>query len=480
MAYKSLLTYGSKVSSVEQLYYAPVATLPSLPNIPLASIYFLLATNDPWTDDNNPPAPTQDQQSVKLFLNKVFVAKYIHPNDISPVIQRRDWKANTAYDYYDDTADMFAVDTTGYLVKNFYVKNRYDQVFKCLWNGGTAAANGNIIAAQSIYEPFFEPGTYNTNNIYQNNDGYKWKYMFTVDSAAKIKFMDSYWIPVPVGQNTPNPLYNLNTGKPLTAGIGDIEVVNVVNGGSGYDTTISSVNIFINGDGSFGTNPATATAVVANGAIQDIVVTNPGSNYTYSSISVLSGAGANAVAIAPVSPIGGHGFDPASELGCSRVMLTSEFNGAENGYIPTDINYHQVGIVINPTTYSLGGIPANGEIYKTTTDLVVAPGFGTFAKDEQIYQQVTQNGSTYYSFFGTVLSFDQSNNVVKVINTVGTSALAPNSPVYGYTSATSRTLLSYTTPDFITLSGYIAFLENRSGIQRSVDGKEQFKFVLGY
>ena len=61
MTYKTLLSYGAKVSSVEQIYYSPVAELPQLPGIPLSSIYCVLAKNDPWTDENNPPQPTQDQ-----------------------------------------------------------------------------------------------------------------------------------------------------------------------------------------------------------------------------------------------------------------------------------------------------------------------------------------------------------------------------------------------------------------------------------
>jgi hypothetical protein len=43
-----------------------------------------------------------------------------------------------------------------------------------------------------------------------------------------------------------------------------------------------------------------------------------------------------------------------------------------------------------------------------------------------------------------------------------------------------RTLLSVVEPDFITLSGYMAYIENREAITRSPDGTEQFRIVLSF
>jgi hypothetical protein len=456
MANNNLLTSAAKLSEVEQVYYSPVSVLPNQPTIPIASIYCFLAKVDSWPDNNNPPTPTQDQLSVKNVFKNIFVAKLLTTNDISPVIERINWTSGTIYNYYRDDIDMLATDSNGYLINKFYIINQYNQVFKCLWN-----ANGN----PSTSEPYFEPGSYGTNNIYQGADGYKWKFMYTVDTGSAVKFMDANWIPVPVGANTPNPTLT-------TAGAGSIDVINVISGGSGYDPANAIINITVTGDGT----GATGTANVnANGAITDIIVTNPGGNYTYSNVSITSSLGSGAYVIGPTSPIGGHSFDPPSELGVIRVMLVSEFNGTEGGKIPTDITYYQSGLVINPTTNSLNPYPANGSIYKTTTDLIVAAGFGQYVSDEIIWQ-----GSTFEtaSFTGTVLSFDVANNVASLINTKGTPTI--NAPVFGQESSTTRTLLSYNLPDFILYSGYMSYIENKSGITRSPDGIEQIKIVLGY
>jgi len=455
MANQNILTYGAAISNIEQLYYSPSAVVPGT-NVPLGTSYVFLSRVDPWPNDSTPPIPSQDQQYIKSVFKNIFVAKKVTSNDLCPVISRIDWTANTVYDYYQDGIDMFKKDSiSGLPIYQFYAKNTYDQVFKCLWNN-----NG----AGSTQMPFFQPGTYGTDNIFQGIDGYKWKYMYTISSGLKVKFMDTTWIPVPVGANTPNPLLT-------SAGYGDIEVINVTNGGTGYDPANATISVTVTGDGV----GASGTAVVAGGVITDIVVANTGTNYSYANVSIYSTSGSNAAAIAFASPVGGHSFDPISELGCSNIMVTVDFNGSEGGYIPTDVTYHQLGIIINPTTSQYSPVPANGTIYSTTTNFVVAPGFGTYLSDEIIYQGTSLAAAT---FTATILSYDVGNNVVKLINTNGTPVI--NSPVFGQTSGTTRTLLSYSVPNYTLFSGYMSFIENRSGIQRSSDGIEQFKIVLGY
>jgi hypothetical protein len=153
----------------------------------------------------------------------------------------------------------------------------------------------------------------------------------------------------------------------------------------------------------------------------------------------------------------------------------SKFNGSENGNIPTDIDYRQVGLLVNTIALSTAPQPANGSIYKTTTDFVVAPGFGSYVLDETVFQGASLENA---SFTATVLSFDAASNVIKLINTVGT--YTTNAPIFGNSSLTARTVLSVSTPDFVLFSGYMSFIENRESVQRSSDGIEQFKFVLGY
>ena len=460
MANQNILTYNAKVAQSEQTYFAPIALVDGQP---ISTIYCFLSQVDPWPNEITPTVPTQDQAYLKKVFKSMFVAKQVTSNQISPVTQRINWNTGVTYDYYQDNVDMFALDSSGSLIKKFYVKNKYDQVFKCLWN-----YNG----APSTNEPYFQPGSYGTDNIFQSSDGYKWKYMYTIDTGTKQLFLDDTWMPVPVGANTPNPVQT-------NAGYGDLEAINVISPGSGYDPANTVVTVSITGDGT----GASATPVISNGQITDVIVTNPGSNYSIATVSIVSSntsMGSGAVVVAPTSPIGGHSFDPVSELGCNHVMITCQFSGSEslNGidYVPTDIDYRQVGLIVNPFAYAGNTATiADGPIYKVCTELVVSSGFKQFVSDEIFYQGASLATAT---FTGTVLSFNTSTNVIKVINTTGTYTV--NAPVFGVSSGTIRTLFSVSTPTFIPFSGYLSYIENRAGVQRSSDGIEQFKFVLGF
>jgi hypothetical protein len=464
MSNKIILTTGARVSQVELSYNSPQVVFTGT-EIALASTYCFLSKVTPWAN-NEPELPRGDIKYQKQVLKNMFVAKLVTASDISPVIKRIDWTSGVVYEHYSDDVDMVEVDTNGNLLHNFYVKNKYDQVFKCLWNNN----NG-----PSTVQPYFEPGTYNAFKIFTGADGYKWKFMFTIDAGYKVKFMDKVWMPIPLGANTPSPLIT-------TAGAGSIEAINILTGGSGYDDVNYPISVNIIGDG-YG---AAGTAKVVGGSITDVIITNQGSDYTTANVVITSAVGSNATAFASTSPVGGHGFDPISELGCSHVMFTAEFSGGENGDIPTDITFYQLGLVTNPSSRtsqlyakSIGlnsTLPTDGLIYRTSTDFIVAPGFGSYTSGDTVFQG-PDNNINNATFRATILSFDVATNVLRLINTSGVPL--PNGPVRN-ADRTNRTLLTYTTPDYSIFSGYLSFIENRSGIQRSSDGVEQVRMVIGY
>jgi len=456
-ANNGILTYNNSFFNVASVYYSPTATIP-LTGQNLGTMYCFLSRVLPWTNDTLPPVPTQDMKYIKQTFKNMFVAKKITTNDISPVIERIDWETATVYDYYRDDVDMYPLDPNGTITKHFYIKNRFDQVFKCLWNN---------LGATSTVEPYFEPGTFNANQIFQGADNYKWKYMYTITSGNKLKFMDDAWMPVPIGTHIPNPFST-------TAGIGDIEVINLTNPGTNYNASNAVISVVITGDGT----GAAANVVMSGTTITDITLANTGSNYTYANVSIVSTQGSGATVTATVSPIGGHGYDPVTELGARHVMLTCSFNKDESGNLPTDIDFRQLGIIVNPYAYyGTSTTLANATIYSTTTNFSVSQGFGAYTPDEVVFQSSTGLLADS-TFSATVLSFDSTTNTLKMINTLGT---ANNSGIiYGNSTGTTRVVLQQQTPTFIPYSGYMIYLENREPIQRNSDGSEQFKLVLGY
>ncbi len=456
-ANNGIITYQNGAYQTSAVYYSPIASIATTGR-PLGTFYCFLSRVESWPTEASPPAPTEDQKHLKDTFKNMFVAKKINSNDMTPVVERINWTSGEVYDYYRDDINMFARDTNGTILKRFYIKNRFDQVFKCLWNN-----NGGVVST----EPYFEPGTFNANQIFQGADDYKWKYMYTITSGNKQKFMDDAWMPVPVATRVPNPVSSF-------AGRGSIDVINVINGGSGYDQTNATITVTVTGDGLY----ATANATVVSGSISDIVVANTGSNYSYANVTISSTLGSNAVAIAPASPIGGHAYDPVTELGVRHVMMTARFTRDENGKLPTDIDFRQIGLLVNPYAYfgTATGF-ANADVYKITTDFVLSQGFGSYTPDEIVYQ--SPNGLlTSSTFTATVLSFDVATNTLKLINTQG---VANNSAlIYGATTGTARVVLQQQPSDFIPFSGYLTYLENREPVQRNADGSEIFKLVLGY
>jgi hypothetical protein len=450
---------SSKVYEVLQYYYSPA-------QVHDTTLYAFIGRVTPWPDESNPPVPTQDQRSIKDIFKDIIAAKLITSSDISPVIPRIDWDSGTVYDYYQDTENMLAVDSDNIVISQFYVRNRFDQIFKCLWNN-----NGS----QSTVEPQFLPGTFDSSFLVKTADGYKWKFMYSLDAGLKQKFFDADWMPVPIGM-APNPVATF-------AAEGSIDVINITTVGQGYTT--GGATITINGDGQF----ANGTPVInAAGYLYDVTMANTGTGYTYAEavINILPGFSTpNVVAIAeaPASPVGGHGFDPISELGCNHIMVAPEFVESENGLIPTDMTYRQIGLLVDPVSQeSVAEEPmaiANGAIYDASTKLFVSPGTGNYVSGQTIYQGASLATST---FSAKVVSFDALNNIIRVINITGTpinnDALIQDAS--GAINSAVRTLLTTQDPNFITFSGYMLYIENRIGIARSPDGTEQFRIVLSF
>lgn len=461
-ANSSLLTYSSKLYEVLQYYFAPSSTDSEAVDVP-NSLYAFIGRVTPWPDPFNPPAPTQDQYSIKETFKNIIAAKKIISSDISPVVPRRDWTSGTIYDYYDDRVNMFPLDANNLVSKNFYIKNRYDQVFICLWNNRGEA---------STVEPQLTPGTFDATFLVQTSDGYKWKFIYSIDAGIKQRFLDESWMPVPVGFNVPNPTVN-DTAE------GQIDVINITTVGQGYES--GGVDVVITGDG---TGAAASPVINAAGYLTDMVMTSVGSGYTYANTTITTATGYStpnvaAVAMTPVSPIGGHGLDPISDLGCNNVMVAIEFVQDEGGVIPTDIVYYQLGLILDPSSQQTTPYYCFGDIYDVTKQFTVSPGTGTFVSGQTIYQGPNLGSAT---FTAQVVSFNTTTNVLRVINTSGTPTIndALIQDASGAVNVAVRTLLATSEPDFLIYSGYMTYIENRTAIQRSADGTEQFRLVLRF
>lgn len=456
-----VVTYGGLTHEVQQYYDSVIVQLPGT-GYTKTTKYCFLARVDSWDDpntepneDKNPPAPQLTQQNIKSTYKNMFVMKRVYPNDMCPLVDRIDWTENTVYDYYRDDVDLLARDQNKKLIRQYYIKNKFDQVFVCLWNNNDAA---------STEEPYFAPSQMSENLVYKGLDGYKWIYMYTIEGDTKQKFLDSEWMPVPLANTAGFGSNTVNSGN--------IPTLCVFDGGSGYFATNTTIQIT-----GANTTMATATPIIEDGIIKDVIMTNVGSGYISANVVISSPTGSGANVWAFVSPSNGHGSDPFEELAASHIMVTQTFEGSEADLIPVDIKYRQIGFIINPSAPSSYPLQCQDETYRLSTDIIVSNGSESYVSDEIVYQS-TDSTLANATFYATCLDFTESINRLRVINTYGTPNT--NMTMIGTKSNAVRTTLSISNPDFTMYSGYITYIENREGTQRSADGTEQVRLIVGF
>ena len=411
-------------------------------------IYLTVGKVDPWPNDS---APIQANSSVTVFNDiwkNMIGAKLITGNDVRHVIPRNDWTADTVYDMYDHcTCSIQLFDSN---VKFFIVNSDWN-VYKCLENN-----NGNpstVMPTQTI-----------TNAAVEETDGYVWKFMYNISSEERLRFTTDQYIPVKTLTLDNN---SLQWQVQNNAVDGSISSYKVVNGGSNYNT---APTITITGDGSGAA--AVAEINVSSNVVERIIVTNPGSGYTFADVS-FSGPGTGAEARAMISPPGGHGKDSLRELGGSAIMMNPRLNNDEDGKLSTANEYRQIAIIQDPKLKNTNNT-ASALVYDQTLRLTLSSGSANYIKDEDVFQGAT-SASAYFT--GRVVEWDGANNILKLTNTRG----VPQSDVItGINSATVRFVESVTNKELRDYSGNLLYVDNITPLQRADDQTDNFKIVFKF
>lgn len=406
-------------------------------------IYVVLGKQLSWnTGSEVAPTPLEtDAELFQLYRNGIYAKQVTYENS-SVIVPRNDWTSNTVYNTYTSNT-------------NFYVVNSKDQVFKCLSNvsAGTASTDEPelTLSTTSLEEPYLK-----------TSDGYKWKYLYTISSVQKQKFMDQNWMPV-----------TYNKFVRASAAPGSIDVITITNSGNNYTDGSTQDIITVVGDGS----GAVLKANVVSGHITDIVIQDRGTQYTTANLiftDVAGGSGSGAAATVSIAPHDGHGYDPVFELSGSHVMFNVEFDGDENGDFPVDNEFREVFAVHNPKEYQTTTLATN-TTYTLYTKIKVSPGLGDFSVDEKVYQGVTFGTAT---FTADVISFDEIENYVYVNNISGT--LTENSVLKGFTSGSVRVATSKTNPTLDLYSGKVLYISDKLPVTRDAAQTDRIKFILSF
>lgn len=158
----------------------------------------------------------------------MIAGKLIQPDDLSLMIRNIPYESNKVFDMWDDQDEEIAS-------KDFYCivdDNSYYHVFKCL---------DNNMGANSTIEPDFGHIVGANTILYQTADGYRWKYMYSVDETTADKFKSLTYFPL---------VSNSTVETQATAG--SIDIIKIEVAGKKYDNyvegTFSLGDISINGN----------------------------------------------------------------------------------------------------------------------------------------------------------------------------------------------------------------------------------------
>lgn len=413
-------------------------------------LYFTFGKVSPWANDADPP---QANSSVAYFYDvwkNMIGTKKVQGNDVRLGIKRNDWTSNTVYHAYDDCGCSLLQNNPN--ARYFIVTSDWN-VYKCISNN-----NGSISTVK--------PTSIITTSSVQTSDNYVWKYMYTLSDEERLRFVTNNYIPVKTLVEDDG---SLQWQVQQASIFGSVESVFVTYPGSGYNPSIPPT-ITITGDGTGATALATVNAISTG--IERITITNKGSGYTYANVAITATSN-TAAARAVMSPPGGHGHNPADELGGSNIILNVRLRGTEEGVLDVENELRQVSIIKNPKLRSTQTLASN-LVYSQTTTLIMDTGISNYSEDEFVYQGASLEAA---SFRGTVASWDSSNNRLELIDVVGN----PTTDILtGQTSKVSRLVQSVTARDLESFSGSLLYIDNIMPIQRAADQTEDFKIVISF
>ena len=473
-----------------------------------SKIYLFVGRPQDWTLERyvgrndvtefDPPEAFDSFNDMNEVYDDMIAVKRVTRSDVSQVIRKRVWKTGIIYDMYknDYSPEKLSVNGQSKLYDaQFYVMNSNYQVYKCIYNGESPTyPNGR----PSTVEP-----TGNSTSIIESpSDGYRWKYMYTINISDYIKFVSSDFIPV-----------KDETAVTAAATAGSIDQLLIKNRGTGLTNGTYFAPII--GDQ---TSDAIAQITVLSGQIQTVTLERVGLGYTNARVLLTevystandalnrtsgqsSSLGTTVDVEAIISPPGGHGSNSVKELGAYRVMINKSLDFLDgDGDIPVDSQFRRFGLISDPTR------PDGTDLTVTTATACRAIKFPSSTTTNFAIGEIITQDSTGAK--GRVIHWDQVTKVLRYYQNEYTNALQTGANQYKFvafsgsnpiTGSTSNTTLTpdttgtgtgnyfgisftagYATPEVAKNSGNVIYVENRKAVNRSNDQVEDIKLVIEF
>ena len=418
------------------------------------NLYMFAGKPDPWLpDDEDPPEANNTVQSVSYdYWRNMFFCKKISALDIKLMIDRYNWTTGTKYTAYDDKVDLS--DTS------FYVLTDDNNVYKCLFNNGgiasTTKPEGHVT------------GTTTT------ADGYIWKFMYNLSTESVDEFLVTTHVPVEVLSSDDGSFQWDTQAAAVNTGI---EIINVEDGGSGYDlhtgnagssSTISIVYLdtgteidLSDSDNRYVGSVLHITSGTAEGDAREITAYNGTTKVaTVNGDFSIALEACSTYSIAPKVSIGGEGtgciaVSQMTSNSISTIDVLEEGSGYRNAYGDWDATNSEYSSIV--TISANGGSTANATA-------IISPegGHGSNAYAELLAYNTLVKAKFSGSETDTLTITNDYRQFGLILNPIASA----NDTVYE-----EDTAKQYTSIAFDTLAGTFILDSNVSGLTSEATGR---------
>lgn len=433
------------------------------------SLYLFVAKPTQWTDDTIPSTPTDSALFEQQVRDEMISLRKISTTEVTQSIFRINWTTGKFYDMYRDDFDGVklngvdidtgtAVVRNGLINANYYVLTDDFNVYKCISNNSGVA---------STIKP-----TGTSTNIFTTSDGYRWKYMLSINSADSLRFVSENFFPVQSFAANPgasSPYYNQYLVQSAAVS-GSLDVIEIVTSGNGY-TANTTLPIQIIGDGT----GATATATTnSSGQITAINISSPGSGYTYALASVTGTSVTPSALNVIIPPLGGHGSNPLKELNAVYVTVSGSIGDDLSEDTLKENQYRVIGLLLNPYAYGTSTVITSQTVNALRAVTIAGGISGTFTDDESLNSVGTPTNR------GKYVSWSASSKTMKYIrnkSNIGAD-FTTSQTITGANSGATGIVTAIVNPEVDVNSGDMIYVETRRPIFRSASQKEEMRITI--
>jgi len=261
-----------------------------------------------------------------------------------------------------------------------------------------------------------------------------------------------------------------NATATATIAAGVITGITIDVAGSGYTT---APTVTITGDGT----GATAIAIVEDGKVKKIEMTNYGSGYRYANVTISTGGeglGYAATARAVMTPFGGHGKDPINGTYARTLMFYTNISKDKNQGFDVNNDFRQLGLIKNPRKYTVSATD-----YATFREVL---GSACFVLTGSI------NTSTFSADKNLRLNNQNTGKLFRIVSSTTTGVLVQSLenaiPTVGEVMIDSEgnqfTVGGVTNPTIDKYSGDILFIDNKQAFTPTEDQTVTLRTVLKF